>query len=1532
MKRQSRWLAALLALAMTTSVAGSAIPVSAAANGDTTYTIAQGFQNPGAESKPMARFWFPDAGAGLPDSDYKYMVTDLINELAEGGFGGVEITMLADSNSYDNDTAAQIGWGSDAWAEVLSTAVYAANQIEGGFRVDVTITAHWPPVINTIDPNDDEQQQELAYAYQKLTADDLTGSTDLALPVQKTEDFSNTNSLIATFLFQDKLVSSTLARVASVDSNGNPVLDYESMNAVSTSVKPDAGYAVGIPEKGVDVLVKKDGQWVAGTTDDYTTLNERIAVYNSSNKYVEGAVIEKTGDMPWNQRTTVTLNGVDITGQVTVIDANTPVIAYTDADGDQCYTSEGIAVVKNNDTFGDRERMADWQDIYQVSREELITQLGTDGVNAITNDKDVSTLKEGDYVLVNTYRRGTGQIMSGGQTITMNNRTYAVDYFNEDGIKEVTEYWNQKLLPHVSPDCGGKSLKELMQENGGSIFEDSIEIHKTGSIWTAHMLEDFQNDQGYDISSYLPIIAGMSASSSTGQDTGRVKEDYNLVLGHLYSSDHADVIKDWTASFGCTYRAQAYVLTGLDVAGAAAAVDIPEGDNSTSGDGIRNLASATNIADKEYLSMEALTSASDHPVWFEALREINGNLSDGINRIILHGTPFTKSYTDVNNAWPGWTFMSYGCWAPRQPFWEDMDTISNYFGRIQTVLQDGTAKIPVAILNDQTSAYNCLNGDSFDKLLDNGYTYNILSEVVLEEEGAVAKDGVLCPDGPAYQAMILNSIENISCETLEKINSYADAGVKIYVYNSSPSKVYGTEKEGNNDALVAELYSELIAKDGVTVISDSDADAAQQTLLDQLKADKVEPGASYDCDGLEVTRLTDPADGTNYYFFFNESYEGTLGSAGMGHDYSGATFLDIDVPVTLEGSGAPYLMDPATGEVTPVSEYTLTEDGKVQFTLSLKALNTMVVAVSDNTKDFPVSEAHVTKQMGGEGKTKYVDGKLVYRTETAGDSARVVLDDGTVKTISVDKVADKIELGGDNTWNLDIQSWGPDSEANAVDPTISTKTDITAGETTLELWEDLSIPEEELAKAGVDDPGKLSGIGIYTDTVTLPDDWTDDMGAIFTFKHEGMASSGGGWPGGGSATETLQNNKDMITEITVTNDEGTYTISDINPLNDEVDLTTFLNAGENTITVKLTTTLENREDGKATANYGLTDAALVPYTQVEVAASEETDVNTFMIDAFIKNAQGHIDSGEVDQLIPLVKEEFYSAFDNAVSVRANSKVQEEIDSAALALLHAIQMLDFKVGDKTALNTLIEYCDSLNLDKYEDNLAKEAFKIALKSAKLVSKDENAMQNEIDNAYKILDAAVTALVEKDTYSLDQLIKQAQVIQGQLDRYVENGQAAFLEALEAALAVQQNTSSTQAEIDEAADTLLSSMVALRLKADKSYLNQLLAEAAQIDLSVYTEAAVDAFRSAYDNAVAVAENPDLSEDDQLVVDQAAGDLQKALNGLKGTDAPAISGDSSASGSSSTPKTGETVPAAAAALLTLSCGILILRNKKHAK
>ena len=56
-------------------------------------------------------------------------------------------------------------------------ALYTANQVGKGdgtdFKVDITMTAHWPLVIDTVDPNDDEQQQQLTSAIQNISQEDL---------------------------------------------------------------------------------------------------------------------------------------------------------------------------------------------------------------------------------------------------------------------------------------------------------------------------------------------------------------------------------------------------------------------------------------------------------------------------------------------------------------------------------------------------------------------------------------------------------------------------------------------------------------------------------------------------------------------------------------------------------------------------------------------------------------------------------------------------------------------------------------------------------------------------------------------------------------------------------------------------------------------------------------------------------------------------------------------------------------------------------------------------------------------------------------------------------------------------------------------------------------------------------------------------------------------------------------------------------------------------------------------------------------
>ena len=112
------------------------------------------------------------------------------------------------------------------------------------------------------------------------------------------------------------------------------------------------------------------------------------------------------------------------------------------------------------DADGNRKRMADEQHYYQAD------------LSGLTAD-DVS---DGDYVLVSVYYPGTGQLFNGGSSVVMHNRCYVMDFFNDDGINAITDYWDNYILNDTE-------LAAMIRENGGSIFEDSIEANKTTNLW-----------------------------------------------------------------------------------------------------------------------------------------------------------------------------------------------------------------------------------------------------------------------------------------------------------------------------------------------------------------------------------------------------------------------------------------------------------------------------------------------------------------------------------------------------------------------------------------------------------------------------------------------------------------------------------------------------------------------------------------------------------------------------------------------------------------------------------------------------------------------------------------------------------------------------------------------------------------------------------------------------------------------------------------------------------------------------------------
>lgn len=76
--------------------------------------LIRAFQNPGLDSRPMARMWFSDAYAGAAEDD---CIQRQFQTMADGGMGGVEIALLADGCGIEN--ASEYGWGTPNWTKTL---------------------------------------------------------------------------------------------------------------------------------------------------------------------------------------------------------------------------------------------------------------------------------------------------------------------------------------------------------------------------------------------------------------------------------------------------------------------------------------------------------------------------------------------------------------------------------------------------------------------------------------------------------------------------------------------------------------------------------------------------------------------------------------------------------------------------------------------------------------------------------------------------------------------------------------------------------------------------------------------------------------------------------------------------------------------------------------------------------------------------------------------------------------------------------------------------------------------------------------------------------------------------------------------------------------------------------------------------------------------------------------------------------------------------------------------------------------------
>ena len=212
------------------------------------------------------------------------------------------------------------------------------------------------------------------------------------------------------------------------------------------------------------------------------------------------------------------------------------------------------------------------------------------------------------------------------------------------------------------------------------------------------------------------------------------------------------------------------------------------------------------------------------------------------------------------------------------------------------------------------------------------------------------------------------------------------------------------------------------------------------------------------------------------------------------------------------------------------------------------------------------------------------------------------------------------------------------------------------------------------------------------------------------------------------------------------------------------------------------------------------------------------EISTAVLEYALALAETADTEGVLDSVAEIFNNAKASAQNILERVQAGdaSVTQDMVDESWQNLIKAMQYLSFKQGDKTDLQKVIDLANSLDLSQYLDE-GQQAFNDALTAAEAVLADGNAMQDEVDQAWKALLKAMSELRLKPSKdALEDLIASAEGLN--TEGADEETVAVFRSALARAMSVLEDDQATKAEVASAEKELQSAIDLMLASTDGS------------------------------------------------------------------------------------------------------------------
>jgi len=728
-------------------------------------------------------------------------------------------------------------------------------------------------------------------------------------------------------------------------------------------------------------------------------------------------------------------------------------------------------------------------------------------------------------------------------------------------------------------------VKELLKANGGDFFYDSHSSDRGSpdDLWTNRMAEEFSSRRHYSLLPNLPALFREIFDFNDGS-AARIRNDFYAVRGDIWLEKQIAPLRQWVRKYNSVLRVQVegeanMTIPITDMVAAAAAVDRPEHESLFVGDEIDNylpMASANHMTGNPWYSTEccAAFGKSYAQTFQDTVIRMHRSFAGGITRLVYHVYPY---HDGAAWKWPGYhNFGPAGfsnAWGPREPYWVDARLYNDYFARIQQALTQGDAKTDVAVymqnyLYPPSQVYKTRHwGDT--RLSEAGYTRDYLNPDMLNLPNATVAVKRLAANGPAYKALIVDSEQSPPTDPVKtsmpiavarKILGYARAGLPVIVVGAPPDRTPGNTPEA--DRALETVIADLLAEHSVSrVAHEADVPDKLRSLGIRPAADPGQPSS------LLSIRRRDDAARTDYYFFYNQGIVSPPDEPGT--LFEPATGQPVEREVSLEGRGRPYLLDPWSGKITPIVQFT-SSGGRVTLRIRLSRDNAVLIGLTEDPNRFGVAApaAYVTKTDATEAVMD--QDRIVIRAPRAG-TYNATLSTGRSVRGAIASVPAPIDLTR-VTWHVAAEDWQPANPyATTFGPAAAEtrKARVAIDLSELKPWPE--IPELQNA----------SGLATYSTDFDLPSDWSTLMGARLSLG-------------------------EVFDSFTLTVNGQAVPIDQIGA---EADLGPYLKAGRNTIAVRVATTLNNRlaklDDDVANRGlvqpYGLVGpVVLTPYGQAVV--------------------------------------------------------------------------------------------------------------------------------------------------------------------------------------------------------------------------------------------------------------------------------------------------------------------------------------------